>query len=307
MSDRLSALLQRFELHARVLHRGPLCGTAGFEPVAGVGHLHLLRGGRLRVTDALGQRSLIVEPTVLFYPRGASHRLDGDLGDGVDLVCASINFGAGDENPLLLSLPDSLRVPLAELPGLNLAQQLLFDEAAAARCGHDAVVDRLSEVLVIQLLRHAIEHRLVDAGATAGLSDVRLARALNAVHAEPAHAWTLQSLAAQAGMSRARFAAHFARTVGVPPGDYLTGWRLALARKGLRKGLAVKQVAHDVGYASASALGRAFVQRFGCTPMQWLASAGAAAAAPTLPTAPTPAGSTAPILPAQRIDTSAVH
>jgi AraC-like DNA-binding protein len=55
-------------------------------------------------------------------------------------------------------------------------------------------------------------------------------------------------------MSRARFAAHFTRTVGVPPGDYVTGWRLGLARTLLRKGLPVKQVAAEVGYASPGGL-----------------------------------------------------
>jgi len=76
-------------------------------------------------------------------------------------------------------------------------------------------------------------------------------------------------MAAQAGMSRARFAAHFARTVGVPPGDYLTGWRLGLARTLLRKGLPVKQVAAEVGYASPGAFGRVFLQRVGATPTHW--------------------------------------
>jgi hypothetical protein len=31
-----------------------------------------------------------------------------------------------------------------------------------------------------------------------------------------------------AGMSRARFAEHFRKIVGVTPGDYLTQWRLAI-------------------------------------------------------------------------------
>ena len=269
MTDRLSALLQRFELRARVFHHGPLCGTVGFDAEAGAGHLHLLRQGTLVLTDAAGRCSRVGEPAVLFFPRPMAHRLEAEV---ADLVCASIDFGAGDENPLLRGLPEWLCSPLAELPGLALTQQLLFDEAAAGRCGHGAVVDRLSEVLLIQLLRHAIEHRRVEAGAMAGLADPRLAKALNAVHAEPARPWTLQSLAAVAGMSRARFAAHFARTVGVPPGDYLAGWRLALARKSLRRGQALKQVAHEVGYASASALARAFTQRFGRTPTQWLAA-----------------------------------
>ena len=76
-------------------------------------------------------------------------------------------------------------------------------------------------------------------------------------------------MAAVAGMSRARFAAHFNQTVGVPPGDYLTGWRMGVARQLLRKGLTVKQVAAEVGYASPGAFGRVFLQRVGATPTRW--------------------------------------
>jgi AraC-like DNA-binding protein len=98
------------------------------------------------------------------------------------------------------------------------------------------------------------------------------------VHADPARAWTLASMAAEAGMSRARFAAHFAQIVGVPPGEYLTGWRLGLARTMLRRGLPVKQVAVEVGYANASALGRVFSQRLGQSPARWQQRDGAARA-----------------------------
>ena len=69
---------------------------------------------------------------------------------------------------LLGSLPALLWVLMAQLLGLEPAQQLLFAEVLAARCGHAAVVDRLVEVLLIQLLRHAVAERLVDAGAMAG-------------------------------------------------------------------------------------------------------------------------------------------
>jgi len=269
MSDRLSALLQRFELHARVFYSGALCGIADFDSGTGVGHLHLLRRGTLGVIDTLGRHSVVNEPSVLFFPRAGAHRLDGGEREGADVVCASIDFGVGDENPLLRGLPALLSVPLAQLPGLDLAQQLLFSEAQASRCGHGAVVDRLTEVLVIQLLRHAMAHQLVDGGVMAGLADPRLAKAISALHADPARAWTLDAMAGLAGMSRARFAAHFTRTVGVPPGDYLTGWRLGLARTLLRKGLAVKQVAAEVGYASPGAFGRVFLQRLGTTPTQW--------------------------------------
>ena len=278
MSDRLSALLQRFELSARVFYRGALCGVASFDAGQGAGHLHLLRHGALGVTDAQEQRTLLDEPSVLFFPRPAAHRLDADEAQGAELVCASVEFGIGDENPLLRALPARLLVPLARLPGLDLTQQLLFGEAFRQRCGHDAVVNRLTEVLTIQVLRYAIEQRLVDGGLMAGLADPRLHKALGAVHAEPARAWTLESMAAEAGMSRARFAARFAQLVGVPPGEYLTAWRLGLARSMLRRGLPVKRVAAEVGYANASALGRVFSQRLGSSPTAWQLRDGASRA-----------------------------
>jgi AraC-like DNA-binding protein len=271
MTDRLSALLQRFPLRARVFHAGPLCGAADFDGADGVGHLHLVRRGPVAVLAPPDRRLMIEEPSALLYPRPAAHRLDAQEHDGAELVCASIEFGIGADNPLVQGLPALLVVPLARLPGLALTQQLLFGEAFARRCGHAAAVDRLTEVLVIQLLRYAIEQRLVDTGVLAGLSDARLAKALNAIHAEPARDWTIESMAKVAGMSRARFAAGFRSTVGLPPGAYLTSWRLGVARSMLRCGMPVKQVAAEVGYGSASALARVFGQRLGGTPTHWSA------------------------------------
>lgn len=273
MPDRLSALLQRFELQARVFHAGALCGAAAFGGADGVGHLHLVRHGPIGVTDPQGRRTLVHEPSVLFCSPSAPHRLDAAEREGADVVSASIDFGVGDENPLVRGLPALLQVPLARMPGLDLTQQLMFCEASARRCGHGAAVDRLAEVLVIQLLRYAIEQRLIDGGVLAGLADPRLAKALIAMHTEPDSPWTLDAMASAAGMSRARFAAHFTKTVGSPPGDYLTGWRLGLARSLLRRGLPVKHVAGEVGYGSANALARAFSRRLGVSPKDWLTAA----------------------------------
>lgn len=274
MPDRLSALLQRFELRAQVFHGGPLCGLATFEQQQGTGHLHLLRQGSVVVTDAHGIATPLDQPSVLFFPRPHTHQLQATDAQGAELVCASVDFGLGDSNPLLRALPTCLVVPLERLAGLKLTQQLLFEEAFRPRCGHDAVVNRLTEVLLIQVLRYAIEHRLVDGGLMAGLGDQKLHKALVAMHEAPARNWTLDSLAATAGMSRARFAAHFSRCVGTPPGEYLASWRIGLACTLLRRGVPVKQVAAEVGYANASALGRAFTQRVGAPPVTWVARHG---------------------------------
>ncbi|MBP6252495.1 MAG: AraC family transcriptional regulator [Rubrivivax sp.] len=78
-------------------------------------------------------------------------------------------------------------------------------------------------------------------------------------------------MAREAGMTCARFAARFSTTVGLPPGESLTQRRLGLARRRLRRGQPVKQVALDVGYGSARALARLFRQREGRAPSDWLA------------------------------------
>lgn len=61
------------------------------------------------------------------------------------------------------------------------------------------------EVLIVQLLRHALSKDLIQQGALAGASNIFFARALSAIHARPGHAWSITSLADEAGMSRSAF------------------------------------------------------------------------------------------------------
>jgi AraC-like DNA-binding protein len=271
MIDRLSSLLTRFELRARVFRGGSLRGTERFQGRGEECHLHLMRGGSMVLTCAALGRHVIDKPGAVFLRRPRSYQLDSGVSDTVNVVSAAIDFGAGDESPLLRSLPEVLSIPLTCVSSLEAVQQALFAECDEHACGHAAVVDRLTEVLVIQLLRFAISRQLVESGSLAGLSDPRLAKALTAMHSDPSQEWTLELMASTAGMSRSRFAASFAGTVGIPPGEYLAQWRIGLAKTLLRRGLSVKQIALETGYGSASALTRAFVHGAGLTPTQWLA------------------------------------
>jgi transcriptional regulator GlxA family with amidase domain len=186
------------------------------------------------------------------------------------MVCASIEFGAGLRNPLARALPDVVLIRLRDLPSLAMTLQLLFTEAGEQHCGRQAVLDRLIEVVVVQVLRDLMDEQRLQVGLLAGLADPRLAKAINAMHAEPARTWSLEALAAAAGMSRARFAAKFREVVGMTPGGYLGEWRLGVAQSLLRKGKSVQLVADVVGYGSASALSRAFRAQVGQTPTEWL-------------------------------------
>lgn len=269
--DRLTGLLHRFGLRARVLHGGTLRGALQFDRRTGVSHLHVLREGAIELTEGRGQVIRLNNPSAVLFPRADSHRIVAGEG-GAELLCAAIEFGSGDENPLLGSLPPIMCVPVTELSAMDATLGVLFAEASARRCGHSTVLDRLTEVLFVQLMRYAIEHRLVEGGVVAGLADVRLARALTAMHDDPARNWSLASLAATAGMSRSRFAARFAEIVGVPAMEYLTRWRIGVAQGLLRRGRPAKVVAQEVGYGRSSTFGRAFAHVVGATPTSWLRS-----------------------------------
>lgn len=268
--DRLSLLLQRFSLSAGVFYTGQICGIHHFERDTQHGHVHLIKRGPVTLTGGIEGTLAITEPTLLFLPRPDAHRLIADERDGAEVVCASIQFGAGGHNPITDSLPPTVLVPLAELPGASALLGLLYDEAFTEQCGRQAALDRLCELLLIRLLRHCLDRGLTQGGMLAGLADPRLAKALVAVHDDATRAWELSDMAQLAGMSRARFAVHFREVVGDTPAEYLATWRVTLAQGLLRAGRPLKLVALDVGYGSASALTRAFIRKTGEAPTHWL-------------------------------------
>ena len=94
--------------------------------------------------------------------------------------------------------------------------------------------------------------------------------AINAMHADPAHRWTLQELAERAGMSRSTFALKFKETVGASPMDYLTRWRMLLAGDRLANSSdPVSAIALSLGYESESAFSTAFKRVMDCSPRQY--------------------------------------
>ncbi|MDO9143170.1 MAG: AraC family transcriptional regulator [Rhodoferax sp.] len=268
--DRLTTLLSHFSLHAGVFYTGNICGIHDFAQDSLRGHIHLIRRGPVQVIGVKHEVFDITEPTLLFLPRPDTHRLVADDRAGADVVCATVQFGGGGRNPITDSLPSVVMVKLTELAGVESLLGLMFEEAFANHNGRQAVLDRLCEVLMIRLLRYCIDQGLTQGGTLAGLADARLAKTITAIHDDPAQERDLSSMAALAGMSRARFAVRFREVTGVTPADYLASWRVMTAQGLLKKGRQLKHVADDVGYGSASALTRAFVRKLGCSPTEWL-------------------------------------
>ena len=268
---KLSEVLSRFSVSAGVFYSGGLCGLIKFEePGFREGHLHLLKQGQISVIDTHGNTRVLTAPSLLFFPRPTRHRLMAAEANRAEIVCATVRYGAGANNPLANALPAMLVLPLADATRLKASVEWLFEEAFSERSGRQAMMDRLTEVLLIQLLRHVVDTGLVAQGMLAGLAHPQLSRAMVAMHAQPFKGWSLEELASLAAMSRSKFAETFRATVGQPPGDYLIEWRVGVAQTLLKKGKPVSFVANEVGYENASALARVFRKKVGLSPREWL-------------------------------------
>lgn len=140
--------------------------------------------------------------------------------------------------------------------------------------GQQAVLDRLLDLVLIGALRDWFALPEASAPAWYGAAgDPVVGPALSALHADPAHAWTVESLARRAGVSRATFARRFAEVMGEPPISYLAGWRLCQAADLLEEGDdTLESIARQVGYSSAFALSAAFTREYDMRPSRYRAS-----------------------------------
>lgn len=182
----------------------------------------------------------------------------------VQTLIGYCQFAAPDAELIVSLLPQFIHVRGASR--LTTLVQLVRDECRAQRPARQIVLERLLELLLIEALR-AMPAANASPGVMRGLADERLAGAIRAIHARPAHGWTVPQLAKHAALSRSAFFVRFRDAVGMAPMAYLLTWRMALAKNLLRSSrLSVADVAERVGYRSASAFSIAFTRFTGQTP-----------------------------------------
>jgi AraC-like DNA-binding protein len=249
------------------------------EPVpVGPGHVAITRGpDPFTFAD-----DPATQPQVVIHPGEHCTTPDGeDLAQAMDLGVRT--WGNSSEgSTVMLVGAYQLRGEISErllavLPSLLVLRDdawnsplipLLADEITKDDPGQEAVLDRLLDLLLIAVLRAWFARPEADAPAWyRAHDDPVVGRALRVIHNNPDHPWTVASLAAQVGVSRAALARRFTELVGEPPMTYLTGWRLALAADLLREPDAtVGAVAQQVGYGSPFALSTAFKRVHGVSP-----------------------------------------
>ena len=189
-------------------------------------------------------------------------------------VCGFLGCDARPFNPLLATLPRLMQVRSAGSGRDDTLDRLIaltLAEAEDRRVGGECMRVGLGELMFVEVVRRYLA-RLPERGTgwLSGLRDPAVGRALALIHARPAHPWTLETLAAESGLSRSALAERFARLVGHPAMQYLARWRIQVAARLLADGSAkVGAVGREVGYASEAAFSRSFKKLAGMSPADW--------------------------------------
>lgn len=223
-------------------------------------------GNRLTTLDGIDVTGALQRSP---HTRALASGAAGDPAEGASIIASGTYQATGDvSGRLLAALPCVALVPFEDVRPPIMG--LLAGEVAQDEPGQQLVLDRLLDLALISTLRAWFARPGADApGWYRAHGDPIVGPAVRAIHGDPSHRWTVASLAAEAGASRAAFARRFTALVGDPPMTYLTRWRLDLAADLLHGSDAtIESIARQVGYANAFALTVAFKRERGITPRQ---------------------------------------
>jgi AraC-like DNA-binding protein len=260
-------LLTQGECHVEVKGSPPAVLRAGDVVIFPHGDAHLMGSapGVAPAAPADLEAILRRRPRLLKYGGG---------GAATHFVCGYLVCDPRLCRSIFLALPPVVIVNLramGEKEWIEQSIQYAVNEAASPRPGGEGVLAKLSEVLFVETLRRYIAQLPAEQkGWLAGLRDRVVGKALALIHERPAHDWTLESLAREAGSSRSVLAERFSHFVAQSPISYLARWRLALAASLLRNSaMDLTRVAEEVGYRTDTAFSRAFRREFGMPPAAW--------------------------------------
>jgi AraC-like DNA-binding protein len=263
--------------HFAMLSRGSCWlsveGTGEPIPLTGGDCFLLARGTSIVLRDSQRTR-----PKLTFREIGARANgnvaLCGGGGAPTTIVCGSLSFDRASLKPMTQLLPKFILMKADEARTLALrgTVQALASEMAEQAPGSEVVATRLAEVLVIQMLRaHIASEPSRNSGWLRAVFDPQLGAALRAFHDRVNAAWTVESLAAAAGMSRSAFAARFKELFGQTPLEYVTEWRMQKAMQLLKqRDRKLIDIARSVGYESDAAFSKAFKRVVGANTGEYI-------------------------------------
>ncbi len=302
--DLLSDILSRMHLSGTLYFRTSFTSPWGVQvpPFENVSRFHFAHSGRCYVRVADQPKAVLLEQgDLIIITRGAGHtlycdpatefqalRLDemveksGFSGSGIlvygepgvshetQLVCGHFALDKNTTHPLIEALPSHIHIRnYGEIAGhwMESTLKIIGTEAGRGRMGGDLIALKLSEIIFAQALRTFLNTDGVDRPVLAGFSDPHISRSLQAFHDAPSVNWTLDKLAAVAGMSRTSFASKFSKAIQTTPMAYITHWRMQIAKQRLAStNTPIIEIAEETGYHSEAAFGRLFKKHVNVPP-----------------------------------------
>lgn len=245
----------------------------------GAASFHLVRRGECWVTGDDGSVEQLGPGDLVFVEAGREHTLASHApgaepteGACTMLLCGYCRFLTDTGTPLAEVFPALTIVRDEEIlrhPWLKTTLDQLSAEYLSQQPGSELVVDKLTEIVIVELIRINF-CRAKDSPFIRALNDKQISRALQLLHEKPDQAWTLENLAAEIAMSRAAFAKRFKELVGRPMFEYLTGLRIQRAKEMLRESsLPLYEIASRVGYESDLSFTKTFKKHTGTTPIRY--------------------------------------
>ena len=234
---------------------------------------HLVRRGHCQV-EVDGEVHDLVPGNFVFLAPGVDHVMRSETkGDTQTmLLCGYCEFENREDDVLMRALPRLVILrgnELEEWPWLTRTLEHLTAEYMSGAPGSELTVNKLTEVLLVQLLR-ADFGRSDRAGIIAALRDKRISDALEQIHRDSGRNWTIESAAEVASMSRSGFARKFKELLQISFFDYLTRLRMRNARELLTTtSLRVDDIGERVGYRSDLSFVKAFKKAHKMTPRAW--------------------------------------
>jgi AraC-like DNA-binding protein len=185
-------------------------------------------------------------------------------------LCGAYRLAGDVGRSLIQALPPVLVIRPSAHDQVHDVVSLVSRELQHSAPGSQTVLDRLLDVLLVLVLRASYDQSSSAPRWYRAAEDPRLGRALRAMHEKPDRGWTVPELAQLTAMSRPSFARKFERALGQTPMQYLTDWRLTLARDYLLAGeLTLDQIARRTGYTSPNAFAATFRRHHGLPPGRW--------------------------------------
>jgi AraC-like DNA-binding protein len=286
--DVLAHVLRLLRFRASVFFHSSYCGEWAFT-TAGSEHstFHVVAAGECWLhMPSLAKPLKLQTGDLLVFPHDAPHvicdseilpdegfesKKQGTDGKATAMICGYFEFDSpSSTSPLIQVLPEYILVHSQNgevVDWLGKVVNMMQLETDQGVSGFEAVIDKLSEILFIYVVRYYLIKEKPKKGLLGALLDSRVSDALRAFHRNPSHHWTVGYLATEANMSRAAFASLFAEVMEQTPMQYVTHWRMQLAYTELIESRrSVLDIAEMAGYRSEAAFRKAFKQVTGMTP-----------------------------------------